>query len=637
MMRFICFLVLFFTSVNSLAALTEYDRQEFATQNPLAPYNPGFESGKVLWTASPAMTISSSSQIVPNSKQYALWDSTSAGQTTCTPLVSLPKTGSCEGSLWVATPSGTATHLLTVNDGTNDIASQTIISSTSATKQTTGIFPCSAIATTAKLCLKSVASNEPSVSLDNARLGESTRTSSAQNITEWNTWTPTGSWSTNTTYAGKWRQVGTDAEFQVEVATSGAPTNASLTVNLPSGMVIDTSKIPGTILYQNFGIATFMDNGIASYTSRVSYSSTTSVVLYIANTGGTYSQSVLASATAPFTFGASDAVYATFKVPIVGFAPQASVMPAAQGWYIDANIGGSNFTLGGATVSSFTEMTDAGQDLVVNAGSAPAGIACSNGNASTVGTLTCPAGSESAGVTFNAPVTGSYEACFTLNYYYVLTAGSVLAAFQVDRTSSSSSTTLQEGRQRIVKSATVVSSSDQTGLEVCGVFPMNQGQNTVRLKFRLGVSGTVSNSVLTDRTDYGRDMHVTVKNVTAQTAALIANSVSTANANGDQIARATVSANCASTPCTMTSSSGVSSVTRSTTGQYVVNFSPAFSVAPTCTCTASQVGATFGFCSAPNGPATTTTFPFATLSSVIASSNNTITDSAFTVICVGPR
>ena len=184
MKRLIGFLLLVFTAVPyAFGAFTDYDRQEFAFQNVFAKFNPGFESGAAIWVATPALTMSTGTQLVPNSKQYALWDSASAGQTVCTPLAAWPKTGNCEGTLWVATPSGTATHLLTVNDGTNDVASATIQSSTTAVKQSTGIFACASVATTAKVCLKSVASNEPSVSFDNVRGGESTRVASIAQAT----------------------------------------------------------------------------------------------------------------------------------------------------------------------------------------------------------------------------------------------------------------------------------------------------------------------------------------------------------------------------------------------------------------------------------------------------------------------
>jgi hypothetical protein len=64
------------------------------------------------------------------------------------------------------------------------------------------------------------------------------------NLTEWHSWTPTGSWTTNTTYTGMQKRVGDDYSARIQVALAGAPTSASLTINLP--YTVDESKLPLT-------------------------------------------------------------------------------------------------------------------------------------------------------------------------------------------------------------------------------------------------------------------------------------------------------------------------------------------------------------------------------------------------------
>jgi hypothetical protein len=65
-------------------------------------------------------------------------------------------------------------------------------------------------------------------------------------ITAWQSFTPVGTWTSNTTYAGKWRRVGENGEYHIIVSVNGSPTAANLQVDLPSGHVIDTNKLAGS-------------------------------------------------------------------------------------------------------------------------------------------------------------------------------------------------------------------------------------------------------------------------------------------------------------------------------------------------------------------------------------------------------
>lgn len=131
-------------------------------------------------------------------------------------------------------------------------------------------------------------------------------------ITDWVSYTPTGTWSTNTTYTGEWRQVGDSIEIVAHIAVSGAPTG-SFTVNIPSGYSIDTNKLVGS--NAAIGTAWALNNaGNARYTGTVVYNSTTSVtVVGYASTSGW-------SATVPHTFASGDFVDIKFSVPIQGWS-----------------------------------------------------------------------------------------------------------------------------------------------------------------------------------------------------------------------------------------------------------------------------------------------------------------------------
>jgi hypothetical protein len=138
-------------------------------------------------------------------------------------------------------------------------------------------------------------------------------------VTDWLAFTPTGSWSSNTTYTGFWRRVGDMMNIQVKVATSGAPTSANLTVNLPTGYTIDTAKLTDTAagISDVYGTCAIRDGGTDNYKGLVRYNSTSSVAIY--KDDGDDSCSPVTQAT-PFTWGNTD--YLTFfcQVPIAGWA-----------------------------------------------------------------------------------------------------------------------------------------------------------------------------------------------------------------------------------------------------------------------------------------------------------------------------
>jgi hypothetical protein len=154
------------------------------------------------------------------------------------------------------------------------------------------------------------------------------------NITAWTSYTPTGSWSTNTTYTGKWRRVGENMEVQVKVATSGAPTAAALTVNLPTGYSIDSTKYVEDGNSAKFGWGTINDNTATVFTSiYAGPNNSTSVAIYNTKADQTYTYWGSVSATTPMTWAASDYLAINFSVPIQGWSAndQFILTPATSG------------------------------------------------------------------------------------------------------------------------------------------------------------------------------------------------------------------------------------------------------------------------------------------------------------------
>lgn len=183
-------------------------------------------------------------------------------------------------------------------------------------------------------------------------------------ITEWQSFTPTGAWSTNTTYTGLWRRVGTEMELQYQIALGGAPTSANLTLNLPTGYTIDTARlINSTAGYEAVGQGFAHDNGVSSYPLLVGYNSTSTLGVYVSNTAGTYATNGGAVTQAvPFTFGNSDAIIVTARVPITNWLPSAALTTTetmlASAVVVGSKNTGNHSSTGNWQDVSFTESVD---------------------------------------------------------------------------------------------------------------------------------------------------------------------------------------------------------------------------------------------------------------------------------------
>lgn len=166
------------------------------------------------------------------------------------------------------------------------------------------------------------------VYVDQGILEAGLKTQVANNIGPWTTFTPTGTWTTNTTYTGKYRQVGENYEYQMEAATSGAPTATTLSFNLPSGHVIDTAKmitVSGNYPVIPSSATTSLDAGIQIFNSQVGANTSTSVSPLTSGATLTNVNIGLVTQAAPFTFGSGDKVAVSFSVPIVSLSGASSV------------------------------------------------------------------------------------------------------------------------------------------------------------------------------------------------------------------------------------------------------------------------------------------------------------------------
>jgi hypothetical protein len=157
-----------------------------------------------------------------------------------------------------------------------------------------------------------------SIKFDNFIVGPQAK-SYGSAITDWVTFTPTGSWITNATYTGKYRKVGGQAEFNIKVALSGAPTSVNLTVNLP--LVMDTSvMLSSSTNSTNIGYGTALGSA-STHLLSVAYSNTTSVIIAPVGTASAYADvPAYVNQAVPFTFANGNSVSLHFTAPIQGWS-----------------------------------------------------------------------------------------------------------------------------------------------------------------------------------------------------------------------------------------------------------------------------------------------------------------------------
>lgn len=194
-------------------------------------------------------------------------------------------------------------------------------------------------------------------------------------MTDWISYTPTGSWSTNTTYTGKWRRVGDSLEYQIKVALTGAPTGNLSTINfLPSGFTVDTNKILGTATLDIPGGIAGISNikaGGAVFAGYSFYSSTTAIAPTCGTASGTFSTNgSTITTTAPGTFANGDFVEVAGIVPIAGWSSNAQMSNDTDTRVVAASYAANgNQTAGNAVQINFpTQLIDTHAAVTTGAG-----------------------------------------------------------------------------------------------------------------------------------------------------------------------------------------------------------------------------------------------------------------------------
>lgn len=142
--------------------------------------------------------------------------------------------------------------------------------------------------------------------------------------------TTTGSWTSNTSYEGKYYRRGAHLIGQVKVSLSGAPNSVNLTLNTPSGLTIDTSALNTS--YSNRSICgqatVFGTSSLYSGVCKVNDAS--SLLIQAVGSAGSYVNQTNVTQAVPVTFALNDYIICTYEVPITEWANQSAVLSTTE-------------------------------------------------------------------------------------------------------------------------------------------------------------------------------------------------------------------------------------------------------------------------------------------------------------------
>lgn len=179
----------------------------------------------------------------------------------------------------------------------------------------------------------STSANAYTLKFDNVSVSPSTYVFGSP-VTDWQAFTPTGTWSTNTAYTGRYKRDGDTAIISILVSLTGAPNATTLgSITLPSGLTIDTSKLAksgGVILGRVIG-----SSAGAGFQGTVDVNTSglnVRPIFFSGNTGALITQA------APGSFANGDFVQLDFVVPILGWSSSVQMSDGFDGRVIAAKV-----------------------------------------------------------------------------------------------------------------------------------------------------------------------------------------------------------------------------------------------------------------------------------------------------------
>lgn len=646
-------------------ALTDIDRQEILHKNILGSYNPGFENGKASWTiGTDTITPVSSGSNLLTGKGSITWNSAGAGRILASKAVTIPKgmyASNGYAQCKIQTPSGTATHTISVYDGSGTLASSTVVSSTTPVFSGVNfIFPSSG---TVQLRITSVAADEPLIAIDDCYIGGAFNiapVSQASLVGMAKIPVTSGCYYTRTNTAFGALTEGAACPGPTVISNTGPGTiqttdNAApkFTVNgLPPGQYLvtmavhayDTTSAGNFAILINDGTTSGPQSGMtAPAANRGGWLVAKAVFTYTTTANRNFELFTAAdSGTVQFDLstinGGPDLTFLIERFPT---SAETGFSPTLYNWHLDLtvyNVANANyFDLGSSDISTYTAPNLTDLSMVLNPGSLPAKISCSSTNPPTG--LTCGAGNEEAGFNFDLPAAGDVEICGQFDHYTDTTNGFIKVNFAWQETTSTSQTSIQDCGPATVSGIDSQTQGTHHPTNVCGICHFtSSGNKTVRLMRKQVHSNVVSVNAIhvIDQGAGQQQLRIIARPLTQNVPSpILVNSIVTPNTQPVIIASARITGGsetsiCSSSPCTIYRQMGswIDSVTRSGTGTYTVNFKAGtFTDTPDCyTSTQFQGSNAYAFIR-----------PTSSTAAVVLSYNfagNTSTDAEFSIMCM---
>jgi hypothetical protein len=173
-------------------------------------------------------------------------------------------------------------------------------------------------------------------------------------IGECEQYTPTGGWTTNTTYYGMKCRNGDRLSLMVIASLSGAPNSVAFTLDIPDNLTMDSSKLPnGADFDTKLGTAYLEDSGTATNNTMGSVQWNATDELWIREIGGS-----TVGHSSPFTFASGDVVTLTVRdIPIVEWAGSGNTLNSTQQDFQNAVVELAEASTGPAIGTSLTKIT----------------------------------------------------------------------------------------------------------------------------------------------------------------------------------------------------------------------------------------------------------------------------------------
>jgi hypothetical protein len=616
------------SATGALGSVTPVPAQEYFPQNKLV--NPGFENGSYGWTASGGATKTANATAKGEGSFGYDWDSNSAGQT----LVSTAYT--VESSLFgksglaycaIKTPSGTSTHTMSVNDGTNDLVTAVTITTSSSQFVRVPInfpFPSSG---SVKIKLTSVASNEPEIYIDSCYLGEAYNVSQVNQAQFMGSVVITGcdaAWSTTSTSLAD-PTVRTSCAYTASGQAS-APATMLPAIKFANGLP------PGEYVLQYEGL---IEQNAANKLSYFQFTDGTNTARELSTFEGPAVNAGSPGITQSISYANAQAGPVTLKIQMKASSGGTaaiygqSTFPGVIKVYRFPTSSELAYKpdLGPASWSGYHDNTCSWSRTSASYGDPTADTTCAivertNRNFGTV-TSYLSGSDKLPGIVISLPRAGKYrvEACFAANG--PATSTDVLN-FELS----------EVGGTVLAENYVQTSNVSLTAMALCvkgDYLSTAAGSKTFRLRMKSDsgastISAPATNTSTIEWTIFQLDA--------ALPSPVLIGSVTSTSTGSDHIERVAVGTKCTGSPCTMDSNTpGITSVTRTGTGNYAINFTAGtFSAFPSCVVSGYVRGTANGWCAGNSEGSTSVQSVYCGISSTGA-----VQDDAFTAICMGPR